>query len=75
MSRVVAPDEDTWYEIDRAITHPDYDPIAYTSQFANDVGVIILKKPVNIRKVPLANLPYQGLLDDLRAAGLLRVPG
>jgi hypothetical protein len=34
--------------------------------------VVILKKPV--RHVPLAVLPAVGLLDELRAAGLLREP-
>ena len=64
----------SWHEVEAAITHPEYkyNPTGPCGQFANDVGVIILKKPVNTRKVPLANLPYAGFLDDL-AAGLLRM--
>ena len=63
-------DPATWHEVEAVITHPNYNP----NSLANDVGVIILKKPVNIREVPLANLPYEGFLDDLEAAGLLRQP-
>ena len=63
----------SWHEVEAAITHPNYNPIAFTSQFANDVGVIILKEP--IYDLPLAELPYEGFLDDLKAAGLLRQPG
>ena len=63
----------TWHEVEAAITHPSYNPIANCSQFANDVGVIILKEP--IYDVPLAKLPYAGLLDDLKKAKLFREPG
>jgi len=63
----------TWHEVEAAITHPNYNPIAYCSQFANDVGVIILKDAVT--NVPLATLPYAGFLDDLKKAKLLRQPG
>jgi hypothetical protein len=66
-------DPATWREIEAAITHPNYNPIAYTSQFANDVGVIILKEP--IYDLPLAKLPSAGFLDDLKKAKLLRQPG
>ena len=69
-------DPNTWHEVEAAITHPDYqsNPM-WNNPHANDVGVVILKKPVNTRKVPLATLPYKGFLDDLKAAGLLREPG
>jgi hypothetical protein len=68
-----ALDPATWHEVEAVITHPNYNPLAW-NQSCNDVGVIILKKPVNIRKVPLAKLPDEGFLDDLKTAGLLREP-
>jgi len=68
-----ALDPATGHEVEAAITHPNYNPIAYTSQFANDVGVIILKEPVS--DLPPATLPDEGFLDDLMTAGLLRQPG
>jgi len=76
---VNAFDPGTWLEIEDVITHPDYQPARDPGDLGNnphmnDVGVIILKKPVNTRKVPLATLPYAGFLDDLQAAGLLREP-
>ncbi len=70
-----ALDPSTWHEVEAVITHPNYSPIGSTSQNACDVGVIILKQPVNTRKVPVATLPRTGFLDDLNAAGLLRTPG
>ncbi len=74
-----ALDPSTWVEIETAITHPDFRPAnaqdTGNPPYYNDVGVIILKKPVNTRKVPLAKLPYKGFLDDLKAAGLLRMRG
>jgi len=65
----------TWHEVEAAITHPNYkyNPSGPCSQFANDVGVIILKEP--IYDVPLAKLPCAGLLDDLKKAKVLREPG
>jgi hypothetical protein len=58
---VNALDPTTWHEIETVITHPDYHPanVQDTGNTAryNDVGVIILKKPVNTRKIPLARLP------------------
>jgi hypothetical protein len=68
-----ALDPSTWHEIETAFAHPNYTPRANASAFGNDVGVIILKEPVY--DVPLARLPYAGLLDDLKKAGLLREPG
>ncbi|MBP7934262.1 MAG: trypsin-like serine protease [Phycisphaerae bacterium] len=69
-----ALDPSTWHEVQTVITHPNYNPLAW-NQSCNDVGVIILKRPVRIRKVPLAKLPDEGFLDDLKTAGLLREPG
>jgi hypothetical protein len=66
-----ALDPTTWHEVEAVITHPNYNPIH--NQSCNDVGVIILKEP--IYDVPLATLPYEGFLDDLEAAHLLRQPG
>ncbi len=59
------------YPLGAIITHPDYNPIH--NQSCNDVGAIILSEPVC--GVPLAKLPREGFLDDLKAAGLLREPG
>ncbi len=74
---VNAYDPKTWLEIEGVITHPafhDVNPNELANPpFLNDVGVVILKKPV--RHVPLAVLPPVGLLDELKAAGLLREPG
>jgi hypothetical protein len=70
-----ALDPSTWRDIEAVITHPQYRPIGTNNPAYNDVGVIILKKPINTRKIPLAKLPYEGFLDDLQAAGLLREPG
>ncbi len=74
---VNAFDPRTWREIEGVITHPDYElngqnPLYGAPANINDVGVVILKKPV--RNVPLAVLPRVGLLDELKAAGLLREP-
>ena len=68
-------DPSTWHEVEAAITHPEYkyNRTGPCGQFANDVGVIILKEP--IYDVPLATLPDEGFLDDLMTAGLLRQPG
>ena len=66
-----ALDPSTWHEIETAFVHPDYNPIH--NQSCNDVGVIILEEP--IYDVPLATLSYEGFLDDLKAAQLLRQPG
>jgi hypothetical protein len=73
-----AMDEKTWLDIiETVITHPDFAPANVkdtgNTPHYNDVGVVILKKPIH--NVPLAKLPYAGFLDDLKAAGLLREPG
>ena len=71
-------DPRTWHEVEAVITHPDYRAPTDPSNFGtnnphmSDVGVIILKEPVyNVR---LAELPYEGFLDDVKAADLLRGP-
>ncbi len=66
-------DPTTYREIETAISHPRYNPIAYASEQSYDVGVIILKEP--IYDLPLGKLPSASLLDKLEQAGLLRQPG
>jgi len=72
-----ALDPSTWHEGLGAITHPDFHPANFkdtgNTPHYNDVGVVILKEP--IYDVPLAELPYEGFLDDLKSDHLLRVPG
>ena len=63
----------TWNEIEAVYTHPNFNLRADASAFANDVGLVILKKSVS--GVPVANLPYAGFLNDLKKTGLLREPG
>lgn len=59
-------DPSTWVEIETFFTHPafSFEPDAHSQ----DLGIIILKEPVNL---PCATLPDVGLLDDLKRAGLL----
>ena len=57
-------DPASWVEGVALVTHPGFG----TGPDFPDVGLIILKEPVDL---PCATLPYEGLLDDLRAAGLL----
>src|SRR6478672_10495632 len=61
-----ALDPSTWVEVEAIFTHPAYrlEPDAHSQ----DIGVIILKEPVDL---PCATLPHEGLLDGLRDAGLL----
>ena len=66
-------DSNTWHEIEAVITHPNFRDVGMNNPHYNDLGVVILKQPVE--NVPPANLPYEGFLDDLRASGLLRKPG
>jgi hypothetical protein len=67
---VDATDPSTWHEIETVVTHPDYR--LYPESSSQDIGVVILKEPVDL---PCATLPYVGLLDDLKHAGLLRDAG
>jgi hypothetical protein len=59
---------DTLLDVEEVITHPEY----WWGPTSNphDVGALILAEPV-IDITP-ANLPYEGFLDDLRAAGVLK---
>ncbi len=63
----------SWLEIEGAVTNPKFTWKTCANPYGNDVGVIILKKPVY--NVPLAQLPYAGFLDDLKRANMLREPG
>jgi hypothetical protein len=66
-------DSSTWHEVESLIIHPDFTEHGFpNAPSLNDVGVIILKEP--IYGLPLANLPYAGFLDDLKAAHVLREP-
>jgi hypothetical protein len=57
-------DPSGWVESVALMTHPAF---GSGPEFC-DIGVIILKEPVDL---PCATLPHEGLLDDLRSAGLL----
>jgi len=57
-------DPASWVKGVALVTHPGFG----TGPEFPDVGLIILEEPVDL---PCATLPYEGLLDDLRAAGLL----
>ena len=64
-------DSDTWVEAVDILTHPGFHAPAQPAG-EHDLGVIILKEPVNL---PCARLAREGFLDDLKDAGLLRYPG
>ena len=72
---VDAYDPAHWLEIEGVITHPGYVPQFDHGfhQDLNDVGVVILKEPV--QNLPLAALPPPFLLDFLKASRQLREPG
>jgi secreted trypsin-like serine protease len=59
----------TLLDVERVITHPDYN-WGPTSD-PHDVGVLVLEKPMKKRIQP-ANLPKEGFLDQLLAEGKLR---
>ena len=64
-------DPSTWVEAVAVMTHPGFVSAHNRNGLPPDfpdIGVIILKEPVDL---PCATLGYEGLLDDLRAAGLL----
>ena len=62
----------TWNVISAVLTHPGYDDKSEGSGNIPlaDVGVAILKEPVN--NLPITPLPPQGFLDALQAAGQLK---
>lgn len=72
-----ALDPSTWHEVETGFAHPDYHAanrqVMDNNPRSNDVGVIILKEPID--DLPLAKLPKEGFLDELKAAHLLREPG
>ena len=59
-------DSSTWLKAVATLTHPGFETGGH------DLGVVILKEPVNL---PCAKLAPAGFLDDLKDAGLLRYPG
>jgi len=63
-------DPDTWVNVKAIVTHPEFR--LNPESKSHDVGVVILKEPVDL---PCAALPYEGFLDDLKNAGLLRDQG
>jgi hypothetical protein len=66
-------DESSWVEIESFVTHPKYD-FSFSAGAANmvDIGLVILKEPVDL---PVATLAHEGFLDELKAAGALRKKG
>jgi secreted trypsin-like serine protease len=62
-----ALNEDSLLEVQEVITHPDY----WWGPTSNphDVGALVLAEPVT--GIEPANLPYEGFLDELKAAGQL----
>lgn len=64
-----ALNEKTLLDVERVITHPDYNWGPQSNP--HDVGVLILEKPVKKRLKP-ASLPEEGFLDRLEAEGKLR---
>ncbi|HEY1378504.1 MAG TPA: trypsin-like serine protease [Gemmataceae bacterium] len=63
----------TWVEWSAVMTHPGFrQPHAVSLSGAEDLGVVILKEPVDL---PRATLAFEGFLNDLKGAGLLRHPG
>jgi hypothetical protein len=66
-------DEDSWVEVEAFVTHPLYRADAANHAAGGaplmDIGVIILKEPVDL---PIAHVAPVGLLDDLKQSGLLK---
>lgn len=60
-------DSTTWLNVASIETHSDY---GGPRSNPYDVGALILEQPVT--GIPPAILPYEGILDDLKEAGLLR---
>jgi len=57
-------DSDSWLAVSDVVTHPDYGPNGVNSSVVNDIGALILSRPVRgITPVTLAPI---GLLDSLR---------
>lgn len=66
-------DEDSWVEVEAFVTHPLYRTDGANNASGGaplmDIGVIILKEPVD---VPVARVAPVGLLDELKTSGLLK---
>lgn len=63
-------DPSTWVDVAGVMTHADFH--LQPESRSHDIGVILLREPVEL---PCAALPDAGLLDKLKAAGLLRDQG
>ena len=61
-------DEGTWLAVSELYTHPGYNGVSKSSHGV-DVGLVILEQPVD--GITPAPLPPAGLLDELKAAGML----
>jgi hypothetical protein len=64
-------DESSWVEVESLVTHPSFSP-SHSGVNMVDIGLVILKEPVN---VPVATLAHEGFLDELKATGALRDKG
>jgi secreted trypsin-like serine protease len=60
------PESSKRYEVTEIITHPRFNPVSLT----NDVGVMILKKPV--KGITPIQLPTERLLDEMKVAGTIQ---
>jgi hypothetical protein len=67
-------DDSSWVEVESVVTHPNYRRTWPADGGINqvDIGLVILKEPVDL---PIATLAHEGLLDELKAAGALRTQG
>jgi len=65
--------ESSWLEVESIITHPSFRPTpAGGGNNMVDIGMIVLKDPVDL---PIATLAHEGFLDELKAGGALRTTG
>ena len=64
-------DESSWVGVESFVTHPSFRP-SHSGVNMVDIGLVILKEPVDI---PVATLAHEGFLDELKAAGALRTEG
>jgi hypothetical protein len=66
-------DDSSWLDVDSVVTHPSFRPTpAGGGNNMVDIGLVILKDPVDL---PIATLAHEGFLDELKDAGALRTKG